>query len=296
MAFIDIKDPKKRDAIVADYLATIHRVRQQNENDKAIGLVKQVDLEKTFNPIIEKTADAIAEKLKTPHPPPPPILVPTRKRKRLNEFNAFDYITDSYDKKSLDKYYGIQRGEDEQLMMGDKNVTVDKDSNITVDNKTYKATTGLWSLIMLAAPKGNTYNHTDLANYSDLAQRTNVMNHPRGLRATSRPMQTVKYQMLQELEITAKKEEEDEEEEEEEEDEEEEEEDEKDEEKQGTGVQFLPGDIKGLNTKLNLLLGEYRAGNKSSTRNEIVSILDELRRRKRISHKDYRDITEFIAL
>ena len=282
MAFIDIKDPKKRDAIVADYLATIRRVRQQNENDKAIGLQSKVDLEKTFAPIIEKTTDAIAEKLKTPHPPPPPILVPTRKRKRLNEFNAFDYITNSYDKKSLDKYYGIQRGEDEQLMMGDKNVTVDKDSNITVDNKTYKATTGLWSLIMLAAPKGNIYNETDLANYNDLAQRTNVMNHPRGLRATSRPMQTVKYQMLQELEITAKKEEEEEEEEEEE--------------KHGTGVQFLPGDIKGLNTKLNLLLGEYRAGNKSSTRNEIVSILDELRRRKRISHTDYRDITEFIAL
>ena len=50
------------------------------------------------------------------------------------------------------------------------------------------------------------------------------------------------------------------------------------EEKEGTGVQLLPGDIKGLKTKLNLLLAEYRAGNNSSTRNEIVSILDELRR------------------
>ena len=45
----------------------------------------------------------------------------------------------------------------------------------------------------------------------------------------------------------------------------------------GDGIQFLPGDIKGLETKLNCLLGKYRAGNRSSlTRNQIVSILDDL--------------------
>ena len=32
MAFIDIDDPEKRDKIVADYIATIHRVQQRNEN------------------------------------------------------------------------------------------------------------------------------------------------------------------------------------------------------------------------------------------------------------------------
>ena len=50
----------------------------------------------------------------------------------------------------------------------------------------------------------------------------------------------------------------------------------------GEGIQFLPGDIKGMTTKLNLLLAEFAAGNKSSTRNEIVYILDELLRRKKI--------------
>ena len=45
----------------------------------------------------------------------------------------------------------------------------------------------------------------------------------------------------------------------------------------GDGILFLPGDIKGLKTKLNYLLAEYRAGNRSSlTRNQIVPILDEL--------------------
>ena len=63
----------------------------------------------------------------------------------------------------------------------------------------------------------------------------------------------------------------------------------------GSGIQFLPRDIKGLNMKLNLLLAEFAAGNRSSTRNQIVGILDELKRRKRISRKDYMDINSFLA-
>ena len=63
----------------------------------------------------------------------------------------------------------------------------------------------------------------------------------------------------------------------------------------GDGIQFLPDDIKGLETKLNYFLGEYRAGNRSSlTRNQIVSILDELLRRKRISRKECREINTFL--
>ena len=63
----------------------------------------------------------------------------------------------------------------------------------------------------------------------------------------------------------------------------------------GDGIQFLPGDIKGLGTKQNYLLAEYRAGNRSSlTRNQIVPILDELLRKKRISRKEYRDINTFL--
>ena len=46
----------------------------------------------------------------------------------------------------------------------------------------------------------------------------------------------------------------------------------------GEGIQFLPDDIKVLTTKLNSLLAEFATGNTSSTRNEIVYILDELLR------------------
>ena len=63
---------------------------------------------------------------------------------------------------------------------------------------------------------------------------------------------------------------------------------------EGINIQFLPGDIKGLQTKLNYLLGEYHAGNRLSTRNEIVSILDELLRRRKISQKEYKDINTYL--
>ena len=310
MAFIDIEDPAKRDAIVADYLSTIRHIRERNENDKAIGLARQIHLEQTFKPIVsatEKATTAITNEIKAEknHHSSHSLLNARKKRKfthgsefaHESEFNAFDYYQ-KMDKKDLDKYFAIQRIGDNELMLGDKEVVVDNDSNITVDDeKMYRATPGLWSLIMLAAQKSDSYSDDDIRQYTDLARRTNLIDSPHNVDQNSRVMQTKKYKMLEEL-MKPKGEQE------EEEDEEEEEEDEKEDEEvkreasstaTGSGVQFLPGDIKGLQTKLNLLLGEYRAGNKSSTRNQIVSILDELKRRKRLSKKDYREINTFIA-
>ena len=53
-------------------------------------------------------------------------------------------------------------------------------------------------------------------------------------------------------------------------------------------VIYLPGTIEGLQDKLSVLLGEYQAGN-TTTRNEIVAILDRLRERDAISEKEYMD-------
>ena len=58
-------------------------------------------------------------------------------------------------------------------------------------------------------------------------------------------------------------------------------------EKIGGGVIFLPRDIGGLQQKLMLLFGEYHAGN-TSTYNEIVAILDELRRQNGITEESYK--------
>ena len=135
------------------------------------------------------------------------------------------------------------------------------------------------------------YSPEDLITYRDVIHHTNAMNYPNNLEPTSRVTSTKKWREIFPLFDGI----------------------EKDgelsshhrgveaavesiQQQHGNGVvQFLPGDTKGMETKLNYLLGEYRAGNRSSyTRNEIVSILDQLLRRKRISRKEYQDINTFL--
>ena len=124
--------------------------------------------------------------------------------------------------------------------------------------------------------------------YADLVNQTSVMNHPHNIvLGKSRYKQTRKWTLLQKIIV-------DQQHKEAEKSEEEEDEDEENPDTSGSGVQFLPGDIKGLQNRLTYLLAEYRAGNNRSTRNEIVSILDELLRRRRISRKEYRDINSFL--
>ena len=61
-------------------------------------------------------------------------------------------------------------------------------------------------------------------------------------------------------------------------------------------IQFLPGDISGLQTKLTYLLAEYQAGNTFATRNQIVAIADELLRRRQLSQEQYNNISSIIQL
>ena len=66
--------------------------------------------------------------------------------------------------------------------------------------------------------------------------------------------------------------------------------------KKGHGIEFLPSDINSLQQQLAYLLAEYRAGNTSATRNEIVAIADNLLKRKHITKAEYRQINDYVAL
>ena len=96
----------------------------------------------------------------------------------------------------------------------------------------------------------NEYTVDDFSRYEDLVKQTNVMHHPQNVTVHSRPTSTWKWNhILTPIHHPIKKEEEA---------------------VDGDGIQFLPGDIKGMTSKLQLLLAEFAAGNRSSTRNEIV--------------------------
>ena len=172
--------------------------------------------------------------------------------------------------------------------MGTKSINVDNHNNLVVDGVKYDGTTGLWALIMMNDPPTKKYLSHDVQMYADLVNQTSVMNHPHNIiPGKSRYKQTRKWALLQKIIV-------DQQQKDTEKSDEEEEEEEENPDTSGSGIQFLPGDIKGLQNRLTYLLAEYRAGNNKSTRNEIVPILDELLRRRRISRKEYRDINSFL--
>ena len=67
MAFIDIKDPVKREQIVQDYIKNVQEIRERNENQKLCGIAQRQNIEKVFQPVVkatEKSASQITSEIK----------------------------------------------------------------------------------------------------------------------------------------------------------------------------------------------------------------------------------------
>ena len=60
MSFLQITDPKKRDVIVADFIATKKRIQQRNLDERAKDLAKVDDLQLLFQPMIQSTEKSAA--------------------------------------------------------------------------------------------------------------------------------------------------------------------------------------------------------------------------------------------
>ena len=282
MAFIDIKDPIKREEIVRDYIKNIKEIQERTENEKIRGINQRQDLEKVFHPVVkatEQSASQITNELKNLKEENPKV-----ESKPTNKY--VEYFLNHFSKAKLDQYFGIYK-ENGIYMMGDKEVVIDDQNNIHIDNAVFKGTKSLWNLIMKKTPED--FEQEDLENYEEILERTNVIDIPHITSTGDRPKNTAKYRFLKEIGLvqTPREEEKVEEEEEKESIEEEK--------KDGSGIQFLPGDIEGLIEKLHLLLAEFRAGNKSSTRNQIVAILDQLLRRKYLNQEEYNAVCKSIS-
>ena len=285
MSFIDIKNPQERDRIVQDYINTRNELRAKAENDKARGLTQQIQLVKSYTPLIKATQESsskITEELKN--------------NRAVNEDNkpfwketytkpAINYYLDS--NKNLDKYFGIQKKGD-HYAMGLKTITLDNKSNITVENgSTFKASPGLWELIMLTKPSN--YTPEEFEKYQDLVEETGVIFNPLTQRKSDRPESTAKYRNILKkfAEDYVSDEGDGNNDDEDAEDNKNADHDNQVTKSDGQGIKFLPGDINGLLDRLKLLYAERRAGNIISTTSEIVAILDELLRRKQITRKQY---------
>ena len=274
MSFLKIDNPMKRNAMVDDYIETVHKIQKKNMNEKLKGLAQEESLNTFFKPIIQTSTEATKEirnDLKN-------ISIDLQNKQikpavGLLE-NAFKKHGIKDSTSTQDPYWGIYKTDDGGFRMGASNVILDKDSNITVDGKEYKGTSGLWHLIMdKQATKAMKLNPDDFNNYRELVLQTDVMNNPAPQSGRTNPKGTYKWRKVFSQFNTPIN----------------------DDEADGDGIIFLPSSIKSMHDKLTLLLGSYQAGNQTSTRNEITAILDELRRRKAISLVQYNLISTFIS-
>ena len=285
MSFLNINEPKKRDAIVAAYLATVKRIKNRNLQERAKDFIHHETIEQSLQPVVNSTAasteaitkqlvpikegiTALNTRLQQQQQQQQQMKEEKEKEEEEEGSNMFEQLVRTTSDDKLDDYFGIVRSNEGGYQMGNQKIEVDKNDIIVGGTTRYKGTPGLWMLIMFKKPDESVYTQDDFQTYQKVIEQTDAMTEPNNVRANSKIRSTYKWRTLfKKFGGHAA----------------------------GDGIEFLSSNINTLQTKLSYLLGEFRAGNRSATRNEIVAIADELLRRKRISRTEYIDINNFLV-
>ena len=315
MSFIKVKDPRKREELVRDFIETRKRIKDNFMARKVGEAEYQTGLTKLFKPVtdtqkattkeITEAQKATAEKFTQELLPIKEGIeeLPTKLFKKVFpsiEFKASDIINfgslavdallQAFTKKDIDKFYGIY-AEDGKFKIGDKFITIE-DNNIKVDDKTFEGTKGFWELVTSKNPNPENYTNEDLSKYQQLVILTNAayrnnnpnQNYPK----QSKGNKWKKIIKPVWLAIQEQK------------DEDEEEgnaynlfDDDPQPGTSGSGLKILPSDPNALIDRFDLLFSSQKAGH-TGVRNEIVAILDELKRQGVISVQDYKKLNRII--
>ena len=146
---------------------------------------------------------------------------------------------------------------------------------LVVGRKRYDLTPGFSALLTQIHPTD--YTEDDFKNYTKLIAQAKAINNP-GPNAVANPKSTWKYKnLLKDMGLDMS-------------------DDSSTEtsperlQETGSGVVYLPGDKSGLSKRLELLTAEFFAGN-TTVRNELVYVLDALLRLKKLTKKEYTEIT-----
>ena len=286
MSFLNITDARKRNEIVAEYLAVKKKIKNNDYNERIGNFSEQRTIEKSLDPVVQSTnasTEAITKQLLPiekgiieinkkmerddkkikEEPEEKPIVKQESEEASDSEHddddNEWERMMYRFNFDKIDEYFGIVRYKN-KYRMGNK-VILMKGDDIIVDDTVYKGTPGLWSLIMYKKPNEDTYTEEDMRVYEKLVHQTNVMSAPNNIRSNSKIQLTYKWRKL----FPNFR-------------------------KEGEGIEFLPSDIKSLQDKLSYLLATFQAGNKSATRNKIIAIADNLLHRNYLSREKYRQI------
>ena len=314
MSFIKVKDPRKREELIRDFIETRKRIKD-NFIAKKVGEAEyQTGLTKLFKPVTETqkaTAKEITEAQKAAAEKFTQELLPIKEgieelptklfRKVFPSIElkasdimnlgplAVNALLQAFTKKNIDLAFGLYAQEG-KFKIGNKEVNIE-DNDINVDDIIFEGTPGFWELITSKNPEN--YTGEDLDKYRQLLLLTNAVyrdNNPDNNNPKSSKSPKWKNIIKPIWEQIKKQKEE-----------EEYEEEEYEEPAtisftptKGTGLpKILPSDPNALIDRFDLLFSSKKAGH-TGVRNEIVSILDELKRQGVLKTNEYKKLNSLI--
>ena len=313
MSFIKIKDPRRREELIKDFIETRKRIKDNFVAKKVGEIEYQTGLTKLFKPVTETqkatakeitdTQKATAEKFTTELLPikegieelPTKLfrkIFPSIELKASDIMNlgplAVNALLQAFTKKNIDLTFGLY-GKNGGFYIGNKPVIIE-DNNIKADNIIFEGTPGFWELVTSINPNPDNFTEEDLDKYQRLVILTNTAfqnNNPNNNKPKSSRSPKWK-KIISPIWESIKEQKEDEEE-----TYEEYEEEYTLPSTSGTGLKILPGDPNALIDRFDLLFSSKKAGH-TGVRNEIVSILDELKRQGVININEYKKLNSII--
>ena len=314
MSFIKVKDPRKREELIRDFIETRKRIKDNFVARKVGEAEYQTGLTKLFKPVTEtqkatakeitEAQKAAAEKFTSALLPikegieglPEALSFPAYPALEMTEEQitkirpiASKYLLPTFRQKAT--LSDIKPGDSEGTFfkIGETPIKIEND-DIIIKDTPFKGTDGLWRLLTSKdIPEKEKYNATDLRDYITIMHITKATydkNNKRIGGKNNKMNNLIKplviafekgggEKLITEIEKHFGFEEETEE------------------ETEGEGLKILPSDPNALIDRFDLLFSSKKAGH-TGVRNEIVSILDELKRQGVIKTNEYKKLNSII--
>ena len=240
MSFIDIEDPRKADEIVADFIRSRGRIRDDDTRARLGQVEAQNSVLAKSKPIVQ-SLDKVVDKLSTI---------------RQVRVDPPETLYDEYAKLTINKdhVFGMYKKDENTYWLGNQEVFIDNNENITIGGHNYGNARGLWNLLMLNNPDQFRSTEKDKTDYLDIVGKTDLVNNRLG----NRKKDTAKLKWLRERWGD----------------------------EGGAGLKDTGGYIDELIKHLHLVVAERYAGNVEATTPVIQQILGDLKRIHYLNSED----------
>ena len=213
MSFLNIKDLRKREAMIKDYLATKERIKKRNLDDRSDSIDYQRHLEQEYEPVVASNRE-MSEKITEQLIPmkqdlnqlnaliAQPKAIPRRRKQIIGvkrkasdtseeetggveewirkehtfgplSVKFLDITRDEFLRKTKIDSVFGIRNEGDTWKIGNKRVTLNPDDSMVVGDETYEGTPGFWSLVVEKNPKN--FTPDDYNRYKELLHETSAL-------------------------------------------------------------------------------------------------------------------------